>query len=481
LRRAVAHAAAFALACALVPSPAATQARTPRAWSDALAGVGDTILAIGTHGELVRAPFDLSVRETLWTPPPRAHLVRLLVSPDRRRAAWLSRASDKDPTTLWVADAFGVRRAAGFYGVIPSEFGTARFEAPGPTVDDAGVQGARLLEPARGIRGATANAFAFRGEDDAVLFASRDGVGMVPPDTSLARLVSRALVTAIHSLDPAPMFLVEVLRLGEATGSPRDAQPSEPGRLDPAAGRIAVVEQGRYLFYPTANAMRTFPAVGLEPGDPRAASPATVWWSDGRRLSAVGAGDPTPRLVAEDAAPIVWLEYQASRRELLRATGALVLAHAEAGGEDSERVRAAAVVRAVLGAPGARWRGLVAGDSLVLWDPESDARRAFALGGLEPDAVVETSDGTPLVWSGGSHGKPARLARANLESGSLEDLALPRFKKARLAASPGREALVLYEPSSKPPARVWVWRASAPEWIEVARPDLIGWEPVAPF
>ena len=77
----------LALAVVLaVPAPAGA-AR----WGEVFAADTDTVVFIGADGALLRSSFDLAAPETLWTPPPGQDLVRVRVSPDGRRVAWLAR------------------------------------------------------------------------------------------------------------------------------------------------------------------------------------------------------------------------------------------------------------------------------------------------------------------------------------------------------------------------------------------------------
>ena len=69
---------ALALAVAVLSAPARLEAA---AWSEVFAADTDTMVFIGADGTLLRAPFSLATRETLWTPPPGQGLLRVRVSP----------------------------------------------------------------------------------------------------------------------------------------------------------------------------------------------------------------------------------------------------------------------------------------------------------------------------------------------------------------------------------------------------------------
>ena len=497
VRAASATARGLALASLAMLPGAARAAAVP--WSEAFAGESDTVIAIGARGELVRAPFHLASAETIWTPPPGEHLARMRVSPGGR-IAWLSRAGDRDPTTLWVADAFGVRRVAAFPSLVPSDLGAVRYEPAGPTTADDDVRGARLLAPPRGRRGGSANALSFRGGDDAILFGSGEGLGIAFADTGLARLASRALVVALHPLEPAPIVLAEVLRLDETRRqdlTPPDmpfgrdpegaaAPPGQPpyGMGGRASRRPAGVEPSRYLLYATATGVRVFPAGTLEPRDRWTASGGTVWWAEGRQVLAVEAHDPGPRVVVEDRQPVAWLAYDPGLRGLLRASGGQLLWRAETAGgggatsaADEERVLLTLTgpITAVLRADGDAALGLVTADSLVLWTPATGSREAAALGGIVPEAMLRLAGGERLLAAR----RGGKLALHRFEAGRLAPLEGPALEDARVVASPGGGALIVYVPAARPPGTLHAWRPGA-GWMEVANPGLIGWEPLTP-
>jgi hypothetical protein len=454
-------------------------------WSRALAAETDTAVVF-TPAALLRGPFHLAGAETLWAAAPGERLSRVRVSPSGARIAWLSTLGERDVTSLWVSDSLGTGRLAVFRSPAPSDAGALRYAAPLPTRNDLDVRGARLLDP---MRGASTHALAFRPGDEGVWFATRDGIGAAPPDTGRARLASPAIAIALRALDPAPVLLAEVLRLGESSAPARREGTSfsrdpaggttpgdSPTTFEEAPRRGTRAELGQYLLYPVANDLHAFPAGGLDLERSWAASPGTVWWAQGNRVLAITAGDPTVRPVVEDRDDVVWLAWDPARRALLRASGSRVTARSEVDGAETTLFATGARIRAVLETQDGSVRGMVAGDSLVLWNAVTDQRSAVRPSDGTPEQLVSMRDGTIVVATRPDR-KPLRFWR--VAGGALVSLEAPTIKNARLAASPGGGALFLWGDTTRPPRTLHVWRVAAPGWIEVENPGVIGWEPLA--
>ena len=463
-------------------------------WREAVAGERDTVAFFGAHGELLRAPFDLATRETLWAPDGAEHLVRLAVAPDGVRLAWLTRSGDRTATTLWLWDRDGTRRVAAYWGLVPSDYGSLRFEAVMPSVDDPEIVGERWLIPSSATRTGSCNAMAWMWDGSALLFGYRDGLARAPLDTGLVRVVSPALVMGLRRLDPAPMLLADVIHLGQGrfgdivaaspelsrdgTGRARGVEES-PGER--TKGQRVVAQPGSYLLYPVGREMRIFSAPDLLPTDPWTASPGTLWWVENkRRLRAVRAHDPKPTLERESKDPIVWLEYVAGRRSVLTAAGRAVIARPEDPGPESTLLATGRPIETVLAAAGATLRAVVTHDSLIAWEPATGVSHAIALGGVSPTALLHLeADTWVVVDAEGRHPSPA-LYRLDLEAGRLETLSAPEVRGGRVSAGPGGRTLLIAAAGAHRPTSVSVYDLATRQWSEAQNPGITGWELLTP-
>jgi len=210
----------------------ASPARADQDWSKAFADERDTVVFL-TSRALVRAPFSLATRDTVWQGTDDELLVRVLASPDGRRLAWLTRASDRSLTTLWIWDSDGVRRRAGFASLRPSDYESSRSASMRPTLHDVDATGARFATAGTFSRTSLSNALAWDWDGSGVWFGFRDGIGRAPVDTDTVRVMSPALALALRRLDPAPMLLAEVMRLekGRLSAAPW-VEPTADGRCD---------------------------------------------------------------------------------------------------------------------------------------------------------------------------------------------------------------------------------------------------------
>ena len=216
------------LALAALAAPSRLEAA---AWSEVFAADTDTMVFIGADGALVRAPFSLAARETLWTPPAGQDLVRVRVSPDGRRVAWLARGFDRDTTRLWVDGAGSGGPRVRYFALLPDAYGRVHSEAAVPSLEDAGVRGARLVRPGPLDRRAPCNSLEWTPDSRAVVFGYDDGIAAVPVDGGAGFGVSRALAVGLTALEPAPIYLVDavVLRAQSTYFAPegRGVHPSE--------------------------------------------------------------------------------------------------------------------------------------------------------------------------------------------------------------------------------------------------------------
>ncbi len=488
MRRILLLAAAFALAAA----PARCEP-----WSRVFAAESDTVVFFGADGSLLRAPFSLASRETLWRAAGAEHVVRARVSPDGRRVAWLTRVHDADTTRLWTDGS--PRPRVRYFALQPRRYDRLAYQPDVPTIEDPDIRGGRFVRPTPLMRRLCSNTLEWTPDSRAVVFGYDDGIAAAPADGGPAFVVSGAFAVGLRRLEPAPIYLVDALVLRErqtfvdegglgGLGRGSGAAPTMEGLPDPRlfeGGGARLVrerraEPGAYLLYPLPHRWRVFTTSGLGPARRWTASPGTVWWAEGRAIRAVRAHDPDATIEAQTAGPVVWIGYDDARRAVTWAAERELRRRAEDEGGVPESVvlRTSAPIRAVLEARSPRLRGVVAGDSLLLWDPATDAVRPLATGGLEPSAVFAGPAGEVLVAATAGRGRPLSLARADFARGRLAPLATPSVKDGRFTATPRGERLILFDPGARAPATVQVYDVASGTWSAVENPGVTGWEPL---
>ncbi len=491
----------------LVISAALALASSARAatWGDVFSAVPDTVVFLGADGSLLRAPFSLATRETLWSPAGGQRLVRIRVSPDGRRVAWLTRAFDRDTTRLWVDGPAGGALRMRYFAFEAQRYGQVHSEAAIPTVEDRDSRGGRLIQPGALMRRVASNTIEWTPDSRAVVFGYDDGIAAVPADGGEAFIVSRTFAAGLEALDPAPIYLVDAIVLRErlmsmpqqagglrqqASGSgPADApailENGVPLEDAPALGHYdapkrRVAYPGGYLLYPVAGRWRVFTAGGLSSSRPRAASPGTVWWAMGPAIHAIRTHDPNPTVEVRSPGTVVWLGYDEGHRALMWASGSEVSRKPEDGGEASTILRTGAPVRRALSSRTGHRVGFITADSVVVWDPLDDSAGGVALGGLKPVALFETPAGEVFVQTEGGRGAPPGLARADFAAGRCVALEVPPVKGGMFVATPGSAHLLLCDPGPKPPATLQVLDLATGRWEAVANPGIAGWEPLQP-
>jgi hypothetical protein len=466
-------------------------------WTEVFSTVSDTVVFLGADGSLLRAPFSLATRETLWAPAGGQRLVRIRVSPDGRRVAWLSRAHDRDTTRLWVDGPRGGVPRTRYFAFEAQRYGQVHSEAAIPTIEDRDSRGGRLIRPGALMRRAASNTLEWTPDSRAVVIGYDDGIAAVPADEGGAFVVSRTFAVGLEALDPAPIYLVEAIVLRERLKSMpppvSGTHPSEDaailedgvpiynalalGRNDALESRAAY--PGRYLLYPMAGRWRVFAAGGLSSSRLRAASPGTVWWAVGPAIHAIRTHDPNPTVEVRASDKVVWLGYEEGRRALAWASGREVFRRPEDGGETTTVLRTGTPIRAAFSSRTGSRVWLVTDDSLLVWRHLRDEAPGVALGGLKPSALFETP-GTALVQTGGGRGDSPGLARPEFATGTLVPLEVPRVKSGMFVGVPGNTRLLLFDSGPKPPATLQVLDVVTGRWEVVANPGIAGWEPLEP-
>jgi hypothetical protein len=475
----------------------ASPARTAT-WSEVFSTVPDTVAFIGVDGSLLRAPFSLATRETLWSPTADQGLVRLRVSPDGRRVAWLTRAYDRDTTRLWVDGPGGGVQRMRYFAFEAQRYGQVHSEAAVPTLEDRGSRGGRLVQPGALMRRAASNTIEWTPDSRAVVFGYDDGIAAVPADGGEGFVVSKTFAVGLENLDPAPIYLVGAIVLRDrlkampqqVSGTHPSEMPAtlengvpltnalELGRYDALQSRAAY--PGSYLLYPMAGRWRVFSAGTLSSGRLRAASPGTVWWAVGPVIQAIRTHDPNPTVEVRAPHAVEWLGYDEGHRALVWAAGNEVLRRPEDGGDASTILRTGSPIRGALPSRTGHRLGFLTGDSVVVWDPIDDSIRGVALGGLKPVTLFETPAGEVLIQTEGGRGDPPGLARVESTTGTLVPLEVPRVKGGVFAAVPGNSHLLLFDPGPKPAATLQVLDVATGRWQAIENPGIAGWEPLGP-
>jgi hypothetical protein len=471
------------------------------AWSDVFAADSGKVVFFGTDGTLLRAPFSLATRETLWTPTGGQHLVRVRVSPDGQRVAWLTRGDDRDTTRLWVDGPQAAVLRVRYFGLESGRYGRVHSEPGVPTIEDPGALGARLVQPGALMRRLVSNTLEWTPDSRAVVFGYNDGIAAVSADGGVGFSVSKALAVHLDPLGPAPIYLVDAIVLRQHLqyfnqGLPGQLATEETGPIDwgdmfqdrPVMDAMELAHpdmmiskaatSGTYLLYPMAHRWRVFTASDLIRSRLRAASPGTVWWATGSTIRAIRTADPKPTDEVRAAGPVVWLGYDEPHRALVWAGGREVGRRSEDGGPVSVVLRTGSSLRAGLVCRRSPLVGLVTSDSLLVWDPADDTVRGVSVHGLKPSALFVGRGGEILVATERGKGSPPGLARADFSAGRLTLLDTPEVNGGMFHA-PGNGAwILLYDPGVRPPSVLQVYDVQSGRWTAVQNPGFSGWEPL---
>ena len=423
-------------------------------WNQVFADEPDTVYFLASNGALWRAPFSLASREVVWTPGSKdERLARVRVSPDGRHVAWISRAGDEDTTHLFIDRPPARTR---YFSLMPAHFHMIHFEPRVPTTEDPAYDGARFVLPTLSTRRESANTFVWTATSDVVVFGYNDGIAAIRVDSTQAFQVSRALPIRLASLDPAPMLLADAI-VFDASGLQTETS---------------------YLLYPWRDRWPSFQSGGLSQAKQWAATENTVWWTnkDGNWIKAVRTSDPTVTNEATARDGITWMGVDDAHHALDWADGRTLWRETEGGATPVKIAATAGTIRAVVEAR-TGLRALVAGDSLLVWNPKDDSLRGVKLGGFDPGALFDSPSGDVLVGTASDKKTAARLARVSFESGTLEKIdGGPDVKGGVFVPSPSGKRIVLYGPGSEPPKRVFVHDIAGKAWIEVENPGISGWE-----
>lgn len=470
---------AVGLLCVPKPALAGTSS-----WSQAFAAEHDTMLFLGSDGTLLRAPFSLATRETLWTPPRRQHLVRVRVSPDGTRLAWLSRTSDGDTTRLWIHDRLGTTLRLRYFAFASERYGYQHSEPDVPSIEDGSAGGGRLVRASGLMRHSTSNTLEWSADSRLVIVGYDGGIAAVPAAGGPGYSVAHLGAVSLEALPPWPMLLADAIEFRQLAEYPPLTQFDLAHLLSGSAahgvheGRIVDRSRVHCLFQATPGEWRLCPTSDLAARPLRAASPRTLWWVDGNSVRALRAGTCESKEEFRASNRIVWLRFDERQQSLLWATGTEVLRRSEDGGTESRVLEAGATIRAVLQSGTSQTVALVTKDSLVVWTSAEARALGYRLGGLEPCALFEGPEGQYVVRVHCGPGLPRRLARADSATRRLVEIETPAAREGVFRVVCNGAWILLYEPAPSPARTIHAYDVRNGTWIAVENPGVGGWEPL---
>jgi hypothetical protein len=175
---------------------------------------------------------------------------------------------------------------------------------------------------------------------------------------------------------------------------------------------------------------------------------------------------------------VLWLGYDGAQGRLLGAAGRRVWSMPESGGVAAPVLETASSIRGVLGSRTGTSVAVLAGDSMLVWNPATGAVRRFNSRGYEPCALYESPDGRLVVQANCGPALPRQLARADVTSRRLIPIETPNLREGRFQAA-GRGAwILLYDPAPKPPRRLHAYDVAQDRWRTVDNPGIAAWEPL---
>jgi hypothetical protein len=452
-------------------------------WSQAFVAERDTMLFMGSDGTLLRAPVSLATRETLWAPRRSQHLVRVRVSPDGTRLAWLSRDSDSDTTRLWIHDQRGTTLHLRYFAFESNRYGYQHSEPDVPSIEDEGADGGRLVQANALMRRFPSNTLEWSADSRSVIVGFDGGIAALPLEGGSRDGVTYVAAIGLEALHPSAVLLVDAIVLGQPSEYPPlrqfelDDLLSGTQAFNVQEGRRVSRARVRYLVRPTRGEWRLCPASDLAKPPLRAASPGTVWWADGSSVRAVHADTCGSHEEIRASSKIVWLRYDERRRSLLWASGREVLQRSEDGGRESRVIDAGSTIRAVLQSGTSHTVALVTKDSLIVWDPAAANVRSYHLGGLEPCALFEGPEDRLVVRVNCGTGLPRRLARADSASRRLVEIATPAVREGVFHALGSGAWILLYDPAAIPSRTIHAYEIRNGTWTAIQNPGISGWEP----
>ncbi len=454
-------------------------------WTAVFGPESDTTCFLFRDGVIVRAPFSLETRDTLWRCPRGQRVVRFLASPRGGRVAWTSRGSNEDTTRLWIASHAGTEQRLGYFAMQPRRHGHEFAEPAAPTTADLAANGGRLILSRTRPDGPSANTLAWTSDGNGVLLGYDGGMARVVPGRSGVRRVSKYLPVKLEALPPSPMFVMDALVPRTASEqwqlSQFDLDHAVAVGLSTVEGQVVQPLQRRQVLARLGpDTLRECEAADWLRARVRAAGTTRIWWAEGRILKALRVSDCTPSLSIVTTDNVRWLAYSPDRGELLGVSGRCLWRLAEERETPEQVVEAGSEIKAVLRSGSGSSVAVVSRDSLLIWNPATGETCRLRSSGLEPDGFFEDPEGRYVVAVNGGPGQPVALARAVPSRGCLVPLEIPESPRwGVLSPSPHGRWIMLYEPGPAPPVRVDAYDVKSDCWRVVENPGISAWEPFA--
>lgn len=473
----------LALSLAVSPARAAE-------WRDVFAGVRDTAVFLMERGELVRAPFHLASRDTLWVPEAEQHVVSLRTSSRGGHVAWTTRAVDGDTTRLWLRTPAGRRLRLLYFAPRAAQLHATFSRPDAPSVEDETARGARLVRTNVQSRRQSLDALEWLTVPDRVVVGSDGGTAVVGDERGRPRLEGRVFPRALQALTPSPMLLVDgYVYAGTLVHTGRDGAPirvTELANVD-AAGRFDQFDlehlfewhQTRdepqrmaFVAIPDSAGWRWLPVPGRREDLQWAAFDTTLWFVERDVIRRLTPSASQAVREAEVRSRVMWLGVAGGRLCWFSARG---LECADPAAREPRLMwRPARGVQTVIPSRDGRSALAVSDDSLHVLGADGTLR-TFARGRLEPREWFAAAGDRVLVAARPAVGSPVDLFE--LGAGAPRAVGMPRVPGGVLQPVGAGEWLLLHATGKHPPLTLHAYDVRARQWSAVRNPGIVAWEP----
>jgi len=469
------------VALGLVGAPRAS-AGVAQPWSQVFAAERDTVVFVGADGMLLRAPLALTTRDTLWTPRRGRHPVRVRVSPDGTRLAWLARADDGDTTELWFHDASGSVRRLSYFSLEARRYGYQHYEPDMPSIKDVVPGGGSFVEASGMMQRSSSNTLAWTADGQAVVLGYDVGLALVPASGGKRQGLEGYAAVSLEALHPTHMFRMDAIELEPFSAFPPlsqfDLERLILGRerFITQDGREATYGRRGFLFERAATSWRVCPWPDLPEVPLRAAGPSKLWWAEGNVVRSLLADSCGAAEELQADKRIVGLAFDRGHGALLWASGRQLMQGDASGKAGSRLLETGSTIRTMLRADRDSAIALVTQDSMIVWDMPRSVARGYRLSGQVPCALFIGPERQCIARVDCGTGLPRQLARADDRSGKLVGIKTPELGGGVFSAF-GRDWILLYDPGSSPARTLHAYDIRRGTWTTVENPGICAWQP----